>query len=598
MCGIIGYIGSNHPIQKLVNGLENLEYRGYDSAGVALLNQKNLQVIKCAGKIRNLKEKIEKTNVIACHLGIAHTRWATHGIANTANAHPHTVGKVTVVHNGIIENEAILRKKLKKEGYSFQTETDTEVIAALLDSYRDEGILVAIQKMYQEVVGSYALGIVVEGDSNHLYAIRKASPLFVGISDTGFYITSDVGAILQDTNRYFLLEEGEIAILSQKNVKVLNQNGKIVKKKVLTCDESNRPSSKQKYAHYMLKEMLEEPKLLENLLDYYAKTTSFFLKNFPDISAYEEIHIVACGSALYAGMIGKYLLEEKAKIPVRVEVASEYRYQHTLYNHKTLVLLISQSGETADTIASLNKAKENGIDTMGIVNVEMSTIAREVDHALFLHAGREVAVATTKAYLLQVALLSLLALKAGVQKKFISNTELEEIFIAFRKAPSQIQAVLDGAYRTYAKQLSKQENVFFLGRGMDYAICLEGSLKLKEISYIHSEAYQAGELKHGTISLIREKTPVLAVITNPELSDKTISNLKETEARGADTMVVVTDSIKDKIEGAKIIIPKTHVFVQTLLVVPALQMLAYEVAKERGCEIDQPKNLAKSVTVE
>lgn len=597
MCGIIGYIGRKDPVPMLLKGLKNLEYRGYDSAGVALLNEKTLQVIKEQGKIKNLEEKIANTKTISSHLGIAHTRWATHGVPSLENAHPHTVRNITIVHNGIIENMQELKNELLKEGYTFQTDTDTEVIAALLDAYDEGDIVSSIQKSCEAVRGSYALGILKKGDSNHLYAVRKNSPLVIGLSEDGIYIASDIGAISTFVKKYIELPNDVIAMLTESTAKFIDFEGNQLKLEEKAISTEEVEPSKMGYDHYMLKEMMEEPFLIDRMLKSLVDSKETLFEKLPDIHSFEEIHIVACGSALYAGMIGKYLLEEYGKIRVTVEVASEYRYQNTIYDRKTLVIFISQSGETADTLASFYKAKEEGLTTLGIVNVKTSTLAKEVDIPLLIEAGREVAVATTKAYILQVFMLVLLALKVAYQKENISEEELTTILEELHDLPSKVEVLLHQNYHSLAQEIYKSEDVFFIGRGIDYAICLEGSLKLKEVSYIHSEAYQAGELKHGTISLIKEGMPVIAVITNDSLKEKTLSNLKETEARGAKTIVITTEEVgKDaqwiiKVDGGSD-------FVKPLLIVPILQLLSYEVAKLRGCEIDQPKNLAKSVTVE
>ena len=486
MCGIVGYVGEKRPVDILILGLKALEYRGYDSAGIALKSGNDLQIIKSVGKIEKLEEKLKKTNLITGNLGIGHTRWATHGEPNENNAHPHNVGDVTLVHNGIIENSSLIKQKLINEGLSFKSDTDTEVACALINYYYDGDEVMAIEKAIKELKGSYAFGIVFSS-SDKLYAVRKGSPLIVGLSDSGNFIASDIMAIIDYTNKYVLLNEDEIAIISDKNVDIL-KNGKKVKYNVLKADITAEDRDKSGYSHYMLKEIMEEPILLEKTLDNCLKK----IDQLPNLNSYEEIHIVACGSALYAGMIGKSLLEEKTSLHVLCDVASEYRYRNIVYDRKTLVILVSQSGETADTIAAMCKAKESGVDTLAIVNVKTSTIARESDKQIFIEAGPEIAVATTKAYILQVAIFSLLACKA--------SGCLDDLEV--KKLPRYVKEVLDNrdAYLAIAKKIYKHNDIFFIGRKIDYAISLEGSLKLKEVSYIHSEAYQAGELKHGTIS--------------------------------------------------------------------------------------------------
>ncbi len=597
MCGIIGYIGKRKVADVLLTGLKNLEYRGYDSCGISFFSNDEIKSIKSAGKIQGLEEKIKNTEIEMGHLGIAHTRWATHGSASEMNAHPHTVSNITLVHNGIIENAELLKGELLEKGYFFQTETDTEVVAALIDSYYQGDLVSAIFKAENRMKGSYALGIIVKGESDKIYAVRKDSPLVIGYGNEEYFIASDISAILEFTKQYVLLEEGEVAILESSGVKVIDSNYQEVVKKVLLADIDAERQSKNSYEHYMLKEIMEEPILLENLIKMFVDSEKMVISNLPDVSKYEEIHIVACGSALYAGEVGKYLLEEKSRIPVFVSAASEYRYRSPIYSHKTLVILISQSGETADTIAALRMAKDRGIPTLAIVNTESSTIAREVDDVIFIKAGVEVAVATTKAYILQVAILSLLSLKAAIAKGIIRDSEMSFLFDEFISLPEKIQEVLHRNYQNIAKEIYNSSTVFFIGRGIDYTMCLEGSLKLKEVSYIHSEAYQAGELKHGSISLIERGTPVIALITSEELKDKSVSNLIEAKSRGAKCIVVVTEKTEIE-EVLKIVVEGLSSFTQTLLVVPILQLLAYEVAKLRGCEIDQPRNLAKSVTVE
>lgn len=589
MCGIIGYIGKNSPKEILIEGLKNLEYRGYDSAGIALKNNNEIQIIKSVGKISNLEIKINNKSLIDTNLGIAHTRWATHGVANEINAHPHMVGNITLVHNGIIENADELRKKLMSENIVFQSDTDTEVVAALINKYYVSDPIKAINKAVKELKGSYALGILFK-DSDKLYAIRKDSPLIIGIGESENFIASDIAAIVNYTNKYILLGENEIAEITQDGI-IVTKDDKEIKKEILATNMEADAKDKCGYEHYMLKEIMEEPTVLEKTFKPYLDD----LNLLPDLTKYEEIHIVACGSAMYAGLIGKTLLEEYADMKVCVEVASEYRYKKVIYNRNTLVILISQSGETADTIAAMRKAKENHVDTLAIVNVKTSTIALESDHQIFIEAGPEIAVATTKAYILQVGILSLCAYKTALDKKIISDNKIIE---EARLIPKLLKAVLDKRedYLKIAKEIYKKEDIFFIGRKIDYAICMEGSLKLKEVSYIHSEAYQAGELKHGTISLIEEGMPVFAVITDYDIKEKTISNVEEVKSRGAKIIIISNEKYAREI--LQVTVPKVSVFFQPILVVPTLQLIAYEVAKLRNCDIDKPKNLAKSVTVE
>ena len=580
MCGIIGYIGNKRPESILIEGLKKLEYRGYDSAGIALFNNE-IQIIKSVGKISNLEDKINNSKLIDSNIGIAHTRWATHGEPSEVNAHPHRIGHITLVHNGIIENAKEIKEKLQEKGIKFNTATDTEVIAALIDYYYDGNTKEAIEKAIKELKGSYALAIINDLEDK-LYAVRCESPLILGIGDNEYFVTSDISSILPYTNKYVLLGKDEIVTLS-KDGYVIEKDDTKVYREVETSTLTLEDTSLNGYDHYMMKEINEEPVLVNNLINKYINN----LDKLPDISKYKNIHIVGCGSAYYAGMIGKNLFEDYG-IKVECDVASEYRYRNIIYDKDTLVILISQSGETADTIAAMRKANDNKVDTLAIVNVESSTIERECTYSVLIEAGKEIAVATTKAFILQVLILSLLSYKLNKDDKY-----LEDI----KKLPQQLKVLLDktGYYKKLADSIYKHEDVFFIGRKIDYAISMEGSLKLKEVSYIHSDSYQAGELKHGTISLIKEGTIVFAIVTDDEIRDKTISNLEEVISRGAKPIYVGNVDVNYE---DKIIIPRVHKCLQPILAVPPLQMIAYFVALKRGCDIDKPKNLAKSVTVE
>lgn len=587
MCGIVGYKGkNNNAIKVVIEGLENLEYRGYDSAGIAYLKDNKIHIEKETGRIKNLKENLnlkEKTN-----LAIGHTRWATHGIPKKINAHPHQVGKFTIVHNGIIENYLSLKEELIKNNYTFKSDTDTEIACAYLDYiYKQEkDILKSLQKLIKIIKGSYAFGIICEDDKDNLYALRSSSPLIIALGKNENYIASDVPAILKYTNKYIILENYEIAKISNDNITIYNKELQEVNKTINTYEEKYESNTKGQYEHFMLKEINEEP-------DTFEKTINSCLQNnFKDINLkkYTNIHIVACGSAYHAGLVGKYLIEKFANIKVYTQVASEYRYEKTFYDKNTLVILISQSGETADTLAALRKAKDNKIDTLSIVNVFKSSIARESKYVVYTKAGNEIAVATTKAYLAQLTLL--IALTLNLSKKTINKEQIAKI-------KEQITNLIKkDDYKTIANKIYKAKNIFFIGRGIDYALCMEGSLKLKEISYINSVAYQAGELKHGTISLIEENTPVIAILTEKKLIEKTISNIKEVKARGAHTIVISNEEIKNDAYDEIIKIPKTDELLQQLLTIIPLQLIAYEVAKLKNCDIDKPRNLAKSVTVE
>lgn len=588
MCGIIGYIGKKSLEEVLIEGLKNLEYRGYDSSGIALQNFNDVQIIKSTGKIKELEKKLQEINLINSNIGIAHTRWATHGNPNIENAHPHQVGNITLVHNGIIENANELRQKLTKEGVKFKSQTDTEVLCALINFYYKNDISSAIKKALKEVKGSYALAILVKKDES-IYAIKKDSPLIVGIDKDGYFIASDISAIIKYTNKYIVLEENELVKLSQNDY-AITKNNKIIKKSIQSTEIDFESITKSNYKHYMLKEIMEEEILLEKTFNIYNDKDSLI-----DISKYEEIHIIGCGSAMYAGMVGKTLLEEKSNIRCYVECASEYRYKKIFYDRKILVILISQSGETADTIAAMRKAKENKIDTLAIVNVKTSTIARESDYKIFIEAGKEIAVATTKAYLLQVTIFSLLAYFSSINKHILKEINLKE---EEKNILSHLKNILEQRKKYYeiAKKIFQEEDIYFIGRGIDYSLCLEGSLKLKEISYIHSEAYQAGELKHGTIALINKNTPVIAIISDQNIADKTLSNIEEVKSRGANVIIISTKKISNYENN--IVVPKISDFFQPILIIPILQLIAYEVANLRNCDIDKPKNLAKSVTVE
>lgn len=590
MCGIIGYVGKKNPIDILLYGLYSLEYRGYDSAGIAVSDNVNLNIIKSVGRVSELEKKINESSVIDGYFGIAHTRWATHGGVTLENAHPHNVGRVTLVHNGIIENAEELREQLIKNGYTFKGQTDSEVVAALLDNYLDKyDILEAIEILRKNLVGSYALGIIIENEDK-IYAIRKDSPLLIGIGEEEYFIASDIAAIAKYTNKYILLEYGETAILSKEKYEIIKDK-KIVNKELIISNSKGQDFDKNGYSHYMLKEIMEEPIVLRQLLDRYKDVNN---QNELDVSHYKEIDIVACGSAMYAGLIGQSLFEEYASIKVSVYPASEYRYKKKIYNSKTLLILISQSGETADTIAALREAKKLNVDTLGIVNNPDSTIARECNKVILTNAGVEIAVATTKAYLLQVCVLSLMAMISAKNKMLITCDYFEELM----SIPNLLEAILNetNKYKDIANILYKNISCFFIGRSIDYAICMEGSLKLKEVSYIHSEAYQAGELKHGTISLIEKDMPVICIISDSNLKDKSLSNLKETEARGALGIVITSEDLD--INNLQIKIPNVNKFLQSLLIVPVLQLIAFYTALNKGCDIDKPKNLAKSVTVE
>lgn len=603
MCGIIGYIGKNNALPHIISGLEHLEYRGYDSAGIAYLNNNKLEIVKEKGNIINLKKKLDLS--IKSNLGIGHTRWATHGEANIINSHPHKVGLITIVHNGIIENYIEIKNDLLEKGYTFLSNTDTEVACALLDSlYKNNKDMIKTISCFKNIVkGAYAIALICDDDFNNIYAIKNESPLIIGVSKNEKYIASDVPAILEYTNKYILLEDFEFAKIGNEEIIIYNKNNKIIKKKIITYTGKSSDIEKNGYKHFMLKEINEEPVVIKNLINKYSKNKfKLLFDELPNFSKFSKIDIIACGSAYHAGLVGKNIIEEYGNIPVYVEAASEYRYKKLFLDDKTLVIVISQSGETADSLAALKIAKEYGCYTLGIVNVKESSIARCVDKVIYTEAGNEIAVATTKAFSAQIAILSIIALKISHDNKNISLNEMINIVKSEKNIDTKIKVLINNnkKYKMIAKKIAKKDDIFFIGRGIDYVLALEGSLKLKEISYINSQGYAAGELKHGTISLIEEETIVIAIVTDKRLSSKTISNIKETKSRGAYVILITTDDIeisKDSYNDL-ILIPSNELLFSSLFTIIPLQLIAYEVAKIRKCDIDKPKNLAKSVTVE
>lgn len=581
MCGIIGYIGEKRfSIDVIIDGLKHLEYRGYDSAGIAYVKDNNVVIEREVGRISNLESVLKKDT---SHIGIGHTRWATHGKPTKENAHPHKVGNITLVHNGIIDNFMELKSTLMSEGYTFKSDTDTEVAAAYIDSlYKENNDMIkSLSICVNKFLGSYAFGIINELETDVLYALRKDSPLIIGVGENENFIASDVPSILKYTNKYIDIENDEIVKITKDKVTVYDKNYNIINKEISVFEGDANLVEKNGYETYMLKEIHEEAEVI--------KKTSEASIEF-DITKYDEIDIVACGSAYHAGLVGKYMIEKLCNIKVNVCIASEYQYDKHFYKGKTLVIAISQSGETADTKKCVNIANDMGVDTLGIVNVKGSSIARICKHVIYTLAGPEIAVATTKAYLAQITTLILLAVKNSKEK---INTE------DLQKLPYYIETLINKDYTSLANMLYTKDDIYFIGRGIDYALCMEGSLKLKEISYIHSEAYAAGELKHGTISLISEGTPVIVVATSDELYLKTISNAKEVKARGA-YVILVTDKevINEGIYDELISIPKVTEELRPILTIIPLQLISYQVAKLRGNDIDKPKNLAKSVTVE
>ena len=586
MCGIVGYVGKEKALPIILDGLKFLEYRGYDSAGVAYFKDGNIKITKEVGKIANLEKIIDYND--ESKIGIGHTRWATHGKPSVVNSHPHQSGHFTIVHNGIIENYLELKNKLINEGVDFKSETDTEIVAALLNYNYHGNVLECIKETLKELKGSYALGILCDEDENTLYTARLGSPLIIAHNDSGNFIASDVPAILKYTNKYYLLDDYEIASLTTETITIFDKDLNVLEKEEKVFEGSSEAAMLNGYEHYMLKEINEQPKVFRDTLNYYVDGYKF-KETMPEFKKYDSIHIVGCGSAYHVGLIGKRLIESYAKIPVKVEVASEYRYDNIFYTPNTLVILISQSGETADTLFSLRKAKEEGVDTLAIVNVVGSSIAREADETLYIKAGPEISVATTKAYSAQALLISLLAIKLSGNNELLKELDgIEELILETLKID----------VKDASSYIAKHNDGFFIGRLIDYALCMEGALKLKEISYINCVAFAAGELKHGTISLISEGTPVISICTDSNIIEKTISNIKEVKARDAYVLFITNEDIEGDFYDKKIVIPKVSPLVEPLLTIIPLQLLSYEVAKLRGCEIDKPRNLAKSVTVE
>ena len=600
MCGIVGYAGKRNAIEVLLNGLKTLEYRGYDSAGIAYRTNSRVEIIKANGKIKNLERKVKKG--ISSHIGIGHTRWATHGKPSEVNAHPHRIGKFTIVHNGIIENYEALKKILKGEKYKFKSDTDSEVICALIDKlYKEKpDILKVLVEVKNLLIGSYALGILCDDEPDCLYAIRKDSPLIVGINDDESFIASDVPAILKYTDKYMIIESNEVIKIDDK-VTVYNDKLDSIKKDILTFEGSLTDAEKNGYDHFMLKEIHEEPEAIYNTIHTFLKDgVGGLLKTMPSFKKYKKIAIIGCGSAYHAGIIGKNLIEKYGDIEANTYIASEFRYQKTFMDKNTLAIFISQSGETADTLASLRKVKSMGFNTLAIVNVVGSSLAREADTTIYTKAGPEISVATTKAYTCQLAVLSLISLTIGYEKKLINEKKMNEIITSFYKLPDVLEKVIDFDYKKMCRNLYKKNTCFYIGRGIDYATSLEGALKLKEISYIIALAYPAGELKHGTISLIEKGTNVIALITDKNIASKTISNVKEVKSRGAYVTLIISDNLNEEISVADevITVPFINDFVCPIITTIPLQLIGYETAKLRGCDIDKPKNLAKSVTVE
>lgn len=608
MCGIVGYIGENQAAPILLEGLSKLEYRGYDSAGLAVFDGEKIGVKKAPGRLKVLVEMTHDGQLMPGTLGIGHTRWATHGVPSEANAHPHVneAGTIAVVHNGIIENYLKLRKKMQDRGYTFRSETDTEVVAHMLDYYNTGDPLQTIIKVMQRVEGSYALGIIFADHPEELYAVRKDSPLIIGKGTDGNYIASDVPAILKYTRDVYYIQNEEIARITKDDIEFYNIDSEKIEKELHTVEWDLNAAEKGGYEFFMMKEMSEQPKTVRDTMSPHIKNGKVILDELnmtdEELQKISKIRIVACGSAYHAGVTGKYVLEGMARIPVEVDLASEFRYRNPIYDSNELFVVISQSGETADTLAALKEAKANGEQTLAIVNVVGSSITREADRVIYTVAGPEISVATTKAYSAQLIILYLLAIKMADVRGKISSKELETYLDDLNRLPEQIEFTLNNKEKIqkFANRYIAAKDVFFIGRGIDYAIAIEGALKLKEISYIHAEAYAAGELKHGTISLIEENTLVNAIVTQEDLYEKTISNIVEVRSRGAFVMAI-TNTGHNELENAAdyvVYIPQTNKYFTNSLAIIPLQLFGYYVSAGKGYDVDHPRNLAKSVTVE
>ncbi len=606
MCGIVGYVGKNECTDILIDSLSKLEYRGYDSAGIAVFDSGEIKVAKSKGRLADLVEKMKTEGKIKGHAGIGHTRWATHGEPSDINSHPHSGKRVTIVHNGIIENYKQIKDFLISQNREFLSETDTEVVAQLLDYYYEGDPLDAIIKVMREIRGSFALGIVFADFADTVYAVRRESPLIVGVGENESFIASDVPAILKYTKNYYLLEHDEISVLNKDGVKFYNLHKKEIKLELKTADWDMDAAEKNGFEHFMLKEIHEQPTAIRTTI------TPRIVDGLPNLEEcgitpealkkFNRIHIVACGTAMHAGTVGKYIIEKLARVPVIVDIASEFRYRDPLLDENDLVIIISQSGETADSLAALRLSKEIGAKTLAIVNAKGSSIAREADMLIYTHAGPEIAVASTKAYMVQIAVMYLLAFELAYAVGKIDIDECRRLTSLLSSTPDIIENILEHKEHTQyiASSLITADSLLYIGRGLDYALSMEGSLKLKEISYIHSESYAAGELKHGTISLISDGMPVIAVATQKSLFEKTVSNIKEVKARGAKVIMVCRDSYDPEkdIADYKFGLPDIDDIIMPMIAVVPLQLIAYYTSVLRGNDVDKPRNLAKSVTVE
>lgn len=609
MCGIVGYIGPQQAAPFLLDGMSKLEYRGYDSAGIAVFENNKIRVDKCVGRLESLRQSLEGRMPVG-NVGIGHTRWATHGKPSDQNSHPHadSTGNFVVVHNGIIENYLKLKEELIAKGYEFVSETDTEVVAQLMADQYDGDFENTVKKVLKLIKGSYSLAFMCAYEPDVLICTKKDNPLVIGLGEGENFIASDIPAIISRTRRTFIMSDGEIATVTPEGVWVQDITGMPISKKVFEVNWNAEAAEKGGYDHFMLKEINEQPKAIRDTLagrvDLDAKTIAFPELNWTaeELSEINKIFIVACGTAYHAGIVGKYYLEQLARIPVEVDIASEFRYRSPLVDGNSLTIVISQSGETSDTLAALRETKRLGARTVAVTNVVGSSIAREADQVVYTYAGPEIAVASTKAYTTQLLAMLMLAVYIGQLKGTLAPAKVKEIITGMGNISEQIDRLLKKGEQmeAFAKQFSKGNDAFFLGRSLDYAVALEGALKLKEISYIHAEAYAAGELKHGTLALIVEGVPVIVLATQEDVYDKTVSNLQEVKARQAAVVAIgfEGDSALEKYADSVIYIPKTDKYLAPLLAVMPLQLLAYYAAVTRGCDVDKPRNLAKSVTVE
>ena len=606
MCGIVGYVGKRSAQDVLLDGLEKLEYRGYDSAGVALALDGGIRVVKTKGRLTALREKLAAQQLAQSFCGIGHTRWATHGEPSDVNSHPHSTPRVSIVHNGIIENYGLLKERLAAKGYTFQSETDTEVLVKLIDSCYTGDPLQALQQALANVRGSYALAVLFKDYPDTIFAVKRESPLIVGWGEGENFVASDIPALLKYTRKYSVLEEGDMAVCTAESIRFYNEFGEAVEREKLTADWDMEAAEKGGYPHFMLKEINEQPAAITATVSPRVEDGMPVLR-IPELTderlrSIGTVHLVGCGTAMHAGMVGKSPLEALARVPAEVEIASEFRYRDPILNKNDLVVIISQSGETSDTLAALKLAKSRGVPVLAIVNVVGSSIARAADYVMYTYAGPEIAVASTKAYMVQMCVLYLFALRLAYAKGTLSEAETRRYTAQLLRAPEVIKPRLADCeqIKYLASRYVNTQSCFFIGRGFDYALSLEGSLKLKEISYVHSDAYAAGELKHGTISLITDGVPVIALATQKKVYEKTISNAKETRSRGARVLLFTTKDavVPDGVADAVVRLDEYEDILMPLQLIVPLQLFAYYMAVLRGCDVDKPRNLAKSVTVE